>query len=479
MNKRRVWFWIAGGVAFLLIAGLVMGGLGILGRFPWQRGDNRALGSFQLTTDNLPPVASTVNPNASPVPAAQPIQINSLADLRSISQEIVAAEPSMAQARADQLWRTLVKEQRVPLIFDQSVVFLYMGQADRVDWRGDFNTWTAPGLEGKRIGQSDLWIGVTELPSASRADYRIVINDKDWLADPVNPHTTFSGLTGVNSIITMPGFTVTDESQKRNDVRPGKLTSEFSITSTQLGYAVNYWVYTPLGYENLQQLPVLYVLDGNDFVDERMGAMPTILDNLIADKRIEPIIAVFINARDPNNPQFNRREEEFLAHPIEYAQFIADELVPLIDRTYRTNAQADARVIAGVSYGGLSSSFIAASRPNVFHNGAAFSPAFWPLDNPQALANQGQRDGSKLMAPTIDAVFQCGGETGFTCPRFPLKIFASGGLPDWDVGDLAPAYEILQQQGYPVDFHQVREGHGWDNWRGLTDEMLIYFFGSH
>ena len=38
MNKRRVWFWILG-IALLLIVGLVVGGLGLLGRLPWQRGD--------------------------------------------------------------------------------------------------------------------------------------------------------------------------------------------------------------------------------------------------------------------------------------------------------------------------------------------------------------------------------------------------------------------------------------------------------
>jgi len=38
MNKRKVWIWIAGGVV-LLIAGLFVGGLGIVGRLPWQSGD--------------------------------------------------------------------------------------------------------------------------------------------------------------------------------------------------------------------------------------------------------------------------------------------------------------------------------------------------------------------------------------------------------------------------------------------------------
>lgn len=38
MNKRRVWFWIAGGLVVLL-AFVFVGGLGIMGRLPWQGGD--------------------------------------------------------------------------------------------------------------------------------------------------------------------------------------------------------------------------------------------------------------------------------------------------------------------------------------------------------------------------------------------------------------------------------------------------------
>src|SRR5512135_284302 len=248
----------------------------------------------------------------SPIATAKPIVINTRDDLQSITREIATAEPSAAQARADELWQYLVKEQRAPLIFGQTVIFFYKGQANQVQWRGTFNGWGTPGLAGQRIGQTDLWVSVAEFPPASRVEYKIVLNDKDWVVDSANPKTTFSGMTGVNNVVTLPGFTVTDESKKRNDVTPGKLTGEISIASQSLGYTVNYWVYTPAGYQNLKQLPVLYILDGNDFVDERMGAMPNVLDNLIADKRIEPVIAVFVDTRDPNNQQFNRREEEFL-----------------------------------------------------------------------------------------------------------------------------------------------------------------------
>ena len=415
---------------------------------------------------------------AFPEGSGGPVVLNTFQDLQHILQQIDQAAPAEAQLRADALWHTLVNSKRVPLILGTQVVFFYKGQAERVNWRGSFNGWGEPGVQGFHVGQTDLWVGNLEMPEASRAEYKIVLNGGEWLVDPVNPHTAFSGLTGENNVVTLPGFRVTDESQKRNDVPPGTLTDNLSISSHSLGYAVNYWVYTPVGYQDLVQLPVIYVLDGNDFVDERMGAMPNILDNLIASGRIEPVLAVFIDARDPDNPQYNRREEEFLVHPVEHARFVVDELVPLIDRVYRTDPRPEARVIAGVSYGGLSAAYIAASRSDVFHHLAAFSPAFWVLDSPEYLADPSQAEGSREMLPAMNAATECGDEMEFQCPRLPINIFLTAGLPAWDVGDLSSLVTTLEEQEYPVEFHQVREGHTWDHWRGTSDEMLLYFFGK-
>lgn len=429
---------------------------------------------------------SACQPSRATQPAAEilqaspePIVINTFQDLQILLKEIDTAAPAVAQSRVDQLWQTLVDSKRVPLILGTQVVFLYRGEAEQVNWRGSFNGWGEPGVNGYRVGKTDLWVGTIEFPEASRAEYKIVLNGEDWIVDPANPHTAFSGLTGANNVVTLPGFRVTDESQKRSDVMSGTLIENLSIDSRTLGYQVNYWVYTPADYESLEMLPVIYVLDGNDFVDERMGALPNILDNMIAIRRIEPVLAVFIDAREPGNLSYNRREEEFLVHPIEHAQFIADELVPVIDRTYRTEPHPDARVIIGVSYGGLSATFIAASESDVFHNLAAFSPSFWVLDSPQYLASQEQQEGSSQMLPAMNAASECGDETDFSCPRLPIRIFMTTGLPAWDVGDLTSLVTNLEEQDYPVEYHQVREGHTWDNWRGLSDEMLTYFFASN
>ncbi len=440
-----------------------------------------ALVSACQTRATVPP--STVTPPhaavTAPMASARPIAIDTFDHLKAAFKEITSLAPAPAQARADDLWQALVAGERVPWIVGTQVIFLYKGQAEQVNWRGSFNGWNEPGLAGARVGQTDLWIAYTEFPEASRVEYKIVLNGEDWLADPANSNTAFSGLTGVNNVVTMPGFSVSDETQKRSDVTPGALTGDLTITSDALGYAVNYRVYTPPGYESLAKLPVIYALDGNDFADERMGALPNALDNLIADGRIAPVLAVFVDAREPGNPQRNRREDEFLVRPVEHARFIAEELVPIIDRAYRTDPRPDARVIMGVSYGGLSAYYIAASQSAVFHNLAAFSPSLWVLDSPQYVTDPKQVEGSRQMLPAVSGpAIACGGDTGYTCPRLPVKIFLTIGLAGWDVGDFRGLVETLGQQGYPLEFHQVHEGHTWANWRGLTDEMLVYFFGK-
>jgi enterochelin esterase family protein len=223
----------------------------------------------------------------------------------------------------------------------------------------------------------------------------------------------------------------------------------------------------------------LYVLDGNDFVDNRMGALTTILDNLITDGRIEPVIVVFVDSRQPGNPQVNRREMEFLAHPLEHARFISDELVPAIDAAYQTDPRPEARTIMGVSYGGVSAIYIAATQTDVFHNIAAFSPSLWVLDNPEYLTDPRYVEGSQVMYAPVQAATICGGDTSITCPGLPMKVFLTAGVPDWDVGDFSILVKTLESQNYPLEYIRVNEGHTWSAWRGLSDEMLVYFLGNN
>jgi enterochelin esterase-like enzyme len=126
----------------------------------------------------------------------------------------------------------------------------------------------------------------------------------------------------------------------------------------------------------------------------------------------------------------------------------------------------------------VSSTFIAASYSQVFHNLAALSPALWVIGNSEALGDPAKAAGVRKMEAPIQSIVTCGGETGISCPALPLKIFLSFGEPNWDIGDLNSEALALRGQGYPVMALQLREGHAWSAWRGILDEMLVYFFSK-
>lgn len=406
-----------------------------------------------------------------PSPSASPPAIPATVDeLRAVITEIASADAATAEQRVDTLWTALTDAGRVPLVLGDDVVFLYRGEASAVHWHGSFNGWSEPGVAGTRVGATDLWLALVTLPARSRIEYQ-VLRDGEGLADPANPSTSYSGLAGVTSALAMPGFEVTDVSRDRGDAPAGRLEAGRAIASVHLGYPVEYWVYTPAGYEGLDGLPVLYLLDGNDFVDERMGDLPAILDAMISSGRVRPLVAVFVDEREPGNPTRNRREDGFLARPVEHARFIAEELVPAVDAAYRTDPDPDARAIAGVSYGGVAATFITVSHPEVFHGLAALSPSLWVIDTPQYLADERNQAGARLMQEPLASVTGCG-EDGPPC--VPVRIFLSAGLPDWDVGDLSALAGALDAKGYDLEFLEPREGHTWDQWRGLADEMLTF-----
>lgn len=342
-------------------------------------------------------------------------------------------------------WNSLVTSEQVPFIRGDQVAFLYRGQAQAVSWVGDFTQWqSGPALPGFRVGRSDIWVAYATFATNARLEYRIVIDGRAGVLDPANPLQQWGGF-GPNSVLAMPDYVFPPEVIPRDNVTPGSLSPPVALNSTNLGYHVNYQVYTPARYEELARLAVIYVTDGHEYTDPRMGSMPTVLDNLVAAGAIEPILAVFIDPRDPGTG-YNRRQTEFLSNPA-YAAFIAEELVPMIDSTYKTEPTPNRRAILGVSYGGVNAAYCSLVYPGVFHLLAMQSPAF--VDN---RIYQGYQ--------AVD--------------RLPFRVFLSTGYP-WDV-DARTLKGILEDKNYDLMYLEVPEGHSWGQWRAQLDDLLIYFF---
>lgn len=357
-------------------------------------------------------------------------------------------------AQTNTLWQSLVDTQSVPLAQEDSVALLYKGEASSVAWMGDFNGWGYDKKfinKGVRIQKTDIWILKASFPKDARLDYKILLNNTDWIIDPYNPNQQWSGVGGgsPNSELRMPYWKQDAITLPKPTVPSGKLEKDILFNSKSLNYQVTYSVYLPVGYDPLKKYPAIYVTDGYEYMHERMGNMLVILDNLIDQKKIQPIIAIFIDHREPVNRSNNRRMQE-LAMNEKYLTFFEEEFIPLIESKYSVLKDAQKRAILGTSMGGLTSAYFGFTKPGVFGMAGIQSPAFWfkpdiykVCDNPE---------------------------------NPPMKIFMTTGVINDAQDGARKMKEILERNTCTFEYSETNQGHSWGNWRDTIDDILVYFF---
>ncbi len=354
----------------------------------------------------------------------------------------------------EETYNTLSAEQLIPYIIEDSVLFLFRGAAKEVKWMGDFNSWGYNknfNNTGLQINKTDIWYLKASFPKDARLDYKIVVDNTNWILDPVNPNHQWSGVGGgsPNSELRMPDWKADEVTLSNENVPQGKMVRDVLINSKQLSYQLMYSVYLPHGFAKDKIYPVLYVTDGFEYLHENMGNIITTLNNLIHQQKIEPIIAVFIDHREPANRLNNRRMTE-LAMNESYLNFFVDEFLPIIEANYPVSKKAEERGILGTSMGGLTAAYFSFSRPNVFGLAGIQSPAFWfkpaiytTCDNPE---------------------------------KPPVKVYmTTGTVNDAQEGALKMK-TILDKNTCTYQYKEVNEGHSWGNWRNLLDDILVYFY---
>jgi enterochelin esterase family protein len=369
----------------------------------------------------------------------------------------ISSNPDATQrtAQLNSLWAQLQAAGQVPYAQGNQVALLYRGNPTSVYWAGDFNGWSpnSASWRGTQLAGTDLWMLEKTLPTDARLDYKIVAGGS-WLLDPANPLQMWSGLGGPNSELRMPTYQYPQETVRNAATPRGTLGPNVRIHSARLGYDVNYRVYAPAGYdeEQLANLPVAYVTDGHEYAADYLGSMLVVLDNLIDTEQLQPMLAVFIDPRDPNNQANNRRGSEYTQNA-NFLGFVADELVPAIDAGHRSLASPVGRLILGTSLGGVNSAYFGAARSDVFGKIAVQSPASFSSYGPQVLglyANQPLQD------------------------KLDLYVTA-GTIGDGSAG--VTFAQTLASGGYNYVFKQVNEGHSWGSWRALVDDMLVHLLG--
>ena len=332
-----------------------------------------------------------------------------------------------------------------PIIENQSRLVFFAkdkdGQAPRIV--GDFNGWaaTAQGYDvsiGKptRIeGTAWSYLESTSYSNA-RLEY-VLFYDQEAVPDPMNARTVHA-YAGPRSEVRMPFWVAQPEVDELGSAAAkGELIAE-TIPSRFLGGSRRVWFYLPPGYAtNAAALyPVIYVLDGANYV-EKMD-VPRVLDHLIANASIVPVIGVFAEPAD--------RQEEYSRNP-RWRAFVANELVPLVDKRFRTFSAPDQRIILGSSLAAYGAVDLAVEYPATFGLCAAIAP---PAQTASLIANQ-----PKAMRSVVSS-----------------KFFVMGGVYDSMIDGARNLRTTLDNYSAPVTYLEVSEGHNTNTFRAHLDDAL-------
>ncbi len=142
--------------------------------------------------------------------------------------------------------------------------------------------------------------------------------------------------------------------------------------------------------------PVLYLNDGQDVFDACTSAYPgqewradETAAQLIRDRKVRPLIIVGID-----NAGRGERARDYLPFPDEtlrpamtevegmkYPRFLLDEVVPLVNRTFRTDPAPEHTGIGGSSYGAGIALYTVLQAPGRFGRLLLESPSLYAHDN--------------------------------------------------------------------------------------------------
>ncbi|MBO4398246.1 MAG: esterase family protein [Bacteroidaceae bacterium] len=131
---------------------------------------------------------------------------------------------------------------------------------------------------------------------------------------------------------------------------------EIEYKSKTVGTTRRATVYLPPKYDKKKKYPVLYLLHGigGDHKEWMLGTPNVIMDNLYAQKKAEPMIIVMPNGRAlPNDkPEGNIYGPEMVKGFEIFEQDLLNDLIPFIQKTFKTYTDKSHRAIAGLSMGG-------------------------------------------------------------------------------------------------------------------------------
>jgi len=145
--------------------------------------------------------------------------------------------------------------------------------------------------------------------------------------------------------------------------------------SAAMDKQIGYNIYLPPGYEmGSQRYPVVYWLHGRNNTEISDSYPVHYLAEGIAAGKLPPMILVYASGGSQTN-YCDSYDGKYMAETT-----VIKELIPFIDRNYRTIASRDGRSLQGMSMGGFGAMRLALKYPDLFSSVVAFAGGYRSLD---------------------------------------------------------------------------------------------------
>ena len=316
---------------------------------------------------------------------------------------------------------------------------IYAPNANTVAVLGDL-PWDKPVQFTKE--SNGVWKGLCEGLGEGCFRYNFLV-DGVRVQDPKAPLSAEQA-----SILTVgPGYV--------RDVPHGAVAQRFYWSET-LGCQRRMHVWTPAGYEkSADKLPVLYLIHGggdNDASWPGVGAAGWILDNLLAEGKIVPMVVVM--------PNGTIQTQDMMGEVPLFGQDMVKSIIPFVEANYRVIADQEHRAMAGLSMGGMETIETAFRHPELFSHVWVLSSSFSPGKQKEYV----QEIKLNEIASALNA-------------NFKALVFTQGGPADIAYKNCKEALGYLDAAGIRYSYQEnAQAGHSWTTWRADLETLAPTLF---
>jgi enterochelin esterase family protein len=236
------------------------------------------------------------------------------------------------------------------------------------------------------------------------------------------------------------------------------VVTDLQFTSAILGTKRKVSIYTPPGYEATKAPKAfMMVFDGDAY--QSVIPTPTILDNLIAERRIPPVVAAFVFT-----PEGVSRNDDLTPNKA-FQDFLSGELMPFIRARYNISGNPHLNAVAGSSRGALIASYSGLCHPEIFGSVISLSGSYWW--SPGDVSGQLVDNSGWLVKQFAES------------PGLRLNVYMDVGT--WEgtaqVMTNRVLHSVLKGKGCHVVYAEFPGGHAPFNWVQAFPEAIIATLG--